>query len=284
MSTAVWFITGASSGFGRLMTEFVLKKGGIVVATLRQPDVLAELKAQYPPENLLILQLDVTKPEEIIDSFAKAEKAFGKIDVVFNNAGYALLAEVEGAPEDKARVMFDVNFWGATNVSKEAVRFFREVNKPAGGRLLNVSSIVGITTVPALGYYNASKHALEGITETLASELDPEWNIKITLVEFGGFETRGRDSLVRAPPHAAYLKPSLASAASRSYLLNKNVRISGDAGKAIAKVYNLAQLEDPPLRLPLGNDAVTGFREKVAKILTDVDKYKSWSEGLAINS
>ncbi|THG96423.1 hypothetical protein EW026_g5403 [Hermanssonia centrifuga] len=283
MSAAVWFITGASSGFGRSMTELVLKEGGIVVATLRQPDILAELKTQYPTDKLL------------------AEKAFGRIDVVFNNAGYGMLAEVEGTPEDKARVMFDVNFWGATNVSREAVRFFREVNKPTGGRLLNVSSVAGIKTVPALGYYTATKHgdryfftgaysvlivvaALEGVTETLASELDPEWNIKITLVEFGGFETKGRDNMVQVPAHAAYLKPSLVSAATRSYLLNTSVRIGGDAVKAIAKVYDLAQLENPPLRLPLGKDTVAGFREKLAKIVADVDRYESWSEGLTADN
>ncbi|PSR71674.1 hypothetical protein PHLCEN_2v12448 [Hermanssonia centrifuga] len=140
------------------MAELVLKNGGIVIATLRKPEVLSDLKAQYPGDRLLVLKLDVTRPHEIVDTFAKAKEAFGRIDVVFNNAGYSVLAEVEGTPEEQARAMFDVNFWGATNVSREAVKFFREVNKPTGGRLINVSSIVGLKVAPALGYYTATKH------------------------------------------------------------------------------------------------------------------------------
>lgn len=139
------------------MTELVLKKGDIAVATLRNPNVLADLVAKHSSEKLLVLKLDVTKPQEIIDAFAEAERKFGHIDVVLNNAGQGVLGEIESVPEDIARKIFDVNFWGATNVSKEAVRFFRDVNKPAGGRLLQVSSLSGIEGQPALGIYVASK-------------------------------------------------------------------------------------------------------------------------------
>ena len=140
------------------MTELVLAKGDIAVATLRNPSALDDLKARYPPDKLLVSRLDVTIPAEITAAFAKAGEVFGKIAVVFNNAGYGVLAEAEGTPEDAARAMFDVNFWGMSNVSREAVKFFRSVN-PAGigGRLFNVSSIAAVKSNPTISYYCASK-------------------------------------------------------------------------------------------------------------------------------
>ncbi len=138
------------------MTECVLKKGDIAVATLRKPEVLASLKKKYPPTQLLVLRLDVSKPDEITAAFAATRSTFGRIDVVFNNAGYPILSEVETEQASEARAMFDVNFWGAVNVSTEAVKFFREVNKPQGGRLLTVSAIVGMAGHPCMGSYGAS--------------------------------------------------------------------------------------------------------------------------------
>lgn len=180
------------------MTELVLANGDIAIATLRKPAVLDELKAKYSPNQLLVVKLDVTKPQEILDAFKAAESAYGRIDIVFNNAGYGALGEVEGTPEDVARAIFDTNFWGAMNVSREAVRFFRDVNKIQGGRLLNISSMAGIGGKPGIGFYSASKNgtccstlasikilnlsallALEGATEALSKELDPKWNIKV---------------------------------------------------------------------------------------------------------
>lgn len=149
------------------MTKTVLENGDIAVATLRKPSVLDDLKAKYPPEKLHIVKLDVTNKEDITAAFKYAEEKLGRIDVVFNNAGQCMIAEVEGTPDDVAKKMFDVNFWGAMNVSKEAVRFFREVNKPQGGRLWNISSIAGIFPFASMGYYSASKH---GIVPEIVSE------------------------------------------------------------------------------------------------------------------
>ena len=139
------------------MVELVLAKGDIAVATLRKPDAIADLAAKYPSDKLLVLKLDVTKPEEIKTAFSSAIMQFVRIDVVFNNAGIGILSEVEGTPDDKARAMSDLNFFGAANVSKEAVRVFRDVNKPQGGRLLQVSSLAGHTPLPAMAYYAATK-------------------------------------------------------------------------------------------------------------------------------
>ena len=151
-------VTGASTGFGRSMTELVLVKGGIAIATLRTPSALDALRAQWPEDKLIVLELDVTKREDINVALEHIKAKVGRIDFVFNNAGYGLMGEVEGTPEDAARAMFEVNFWGAAYVAREAVKFFRDVNQPQGGTLLNVSSYMGLVAQPLMGYYVASKH------------------------------------------------------------------------------------------------------------------------------
>jgi NAD(P)-dependent dehydrogenase (short-subunit alcohol dehydrogenase family) len=141
------------------MTRCALKNGDIAVATLRTPSALDALRTEYPSsDKLLIIKLDVTKPEEISSVFKEVKDKLGKIDYAFNNAGYTVAGEVEGVREADAKAMFEVNFWGAMNVTKEALEFFREVNKPQGGYLLNVSSTTGLVARPPAGWYTASKH------------------------------------------------------------------------------------------------------------------------------
>ena len=147
-------VTGCSSGFGLCITEHALQRGDKVVATLRKPEVLSDLAAKYP-ESLLVLRLDVTKPVEVTTAFTASREKFGRIDVVVNNAGFGVVAEVEGTTDSSARGVFEVNFWGASHVSREAVRFFREENKPRGGRLLQVSSTAGIRSPAGVVYYCA---------------------------------------------------------------------------------------------------------------------------------
>ena len=141
-----------------MCVEYVLGRGDIVVATLRKPEALETLQAQYTSEKLLILHLDVTSRQEIVGGFKVALERFGRIDVVFNNAGYGLIGEAESSSEEATRAVFETNFWGAVNVSNEAIKVFREVNKPPGGRLLNNSSITGLVGYPFTAFYCASKH------------------------------------------------------------------------------------------------------------------------------
>ena len=140
------------------MTELLLDKGEIVVATARSPSDLDDLKANYSASQLHVLKLDVHNLSEVKNAFTEAKKAFGRVDVVFNNAGWAIVGDLEATPEDEARKMFDTNFWSAANISLEAVRFFREENKPCGGLLLTNASQAGLSPVPGFGYYTASKH------------------------------------------------------------------------------------------------------------------------------
>ncbi|KZT71192.1 NAD(P)-binding protein [Daedalea quercina L-15889] len=282
-SPKVWFITGSSSGFGRNMTEFVLENGDIAVATLRKPEVLTDLAANHPPDKLLVLKLDVTKQEEINAAFAAAVKRFGRVDVVFNNAGYAVLGEVEATPEAHVRALFDVNFFGALNVSKEAVRIFRDANKPQGGRLLQMSSTYVYHGAPAMGALSASKGALNGMSESLADELDPDWNIKVTLLEPGVFNTSAIGSVVRVEPPPAYTKPALASMQTRSFFANNTFPpgVPSTSG-AVDAFYKVAALEDPPLHFSLGTDAIATAKKHAIDLLATVEKVSSFSSNLPV--
>lgn len=163
-------VTGSSSGFGKVLTELALSKGDIVVATLRKPEVLKDLQDRTPAEKLLVLKVDVTKEGDVLNAFTQAKEKFGRIDIVINNAGHGMGSFVETNPEDEARSMFEVNFWGATRVNREAVRAFRDSNPPgAGGRLVVISSYTGFAALPSLGYYSATKHGSFAHLITLTS-------------------------------------------------------------------------------------------------------------------
>lgn len=158
--TLIYFpiVTGSSSGFGRETVIQALKSGDKVVATLRKPATLDDLTKKYSADRLRVVKLDVTKPADIDAAFVEAKAAFGRIDIVFNNAGYVAVGENEAFPDDVARPLFEVNFWGAVHVSQRAVRFFREENTPQGGLLLQNSAMVGLAGVPVIGFYSATKH------------------------------------------------------------------------------------------------------------------------------
>ncbi|TFK83918.1 NAD-P-binding protein [Polyporus arcularius HHB13444] len=278
-SSRVWFITGASSGFGRNMAEFVLQKGDNVIATARRPSLLDDLVAQYPTERLLVLSLDVTQQQQVIDAFSRAKASFGRIDVVVNNAGVTNLGELESVAEEKAKIIMDTNFWGAVYVTREAVKVFRESNPPGvGGRLLQISSIAALVGTPGRAFYTASKHALNGLTESVAAEIDPAWNIKITLIEPGSFDTELIRKTTFSNPHPAYDNPDLPFTRLRESWSTRVGR--GDSRKAVQAFYKLADLKDPPLHFIVGVDANEMARKKLADLQASLDLYESWSVGL----
>ncbi|KAI0631261.1 NAD-P-binding protein [Trametes polyzona] len=286
----VWFITGSSSGFGRETVIQALETGDKVVATLRKPSALADLTNKYPTDRLRVIKLDVTQPADIDAAFAQAKAAFGRVDIVFNNAGYFAVGEIEAFTDDVSRPLFEVNFWGAAHVSQRAVRFFREENKPAGGLLLQNSAMVGVAGIPAIGFYSATKHALEGFSEALAKELDPAWNIKVTIIETGAFKTSVFNvdaNMVLLPQHPAYANPSLPVAKYRNAFAGAGKESDtpadltlADASRAVAKLIELSKLSSPPLHFPLGKDSIGLIREKIRTLTEEVDKYESWSDNL----
>ncbi|KAG2149060.1 uncharacterized protein EDB93DRAFT_1320878 [Suillus bovinus] len=257
-SPKVWFITGTSSGFGRSMTEYALNQGDTVVATLRKPQVLSDLAARYSADRLLVLKVDVTKQEDIDEAFARVQSAFGRLDVVFNNAGYGFFTEIEGTPDDKARELFETNFWGATNVSRAAVKFFREVNEPGkGGILLQVSSIAGFHALPGFGYYTASK---------------------ICIIEPGAFHTKGNKEAAVLPHHPAYNDESFPTSKFRQMM--ESAIFKGDPEKLTRTVYAVVQGEKIPERLPMGLDALELLNRRIENLKATVDETKVWSEDL----
>lgn len=149
-------VTGASTGFGRLVTECALENGDSVVATLRRPSMMTDLSTKYPASQLLVLQLDVSDPAAITVAFKQAVATFNRVDVVLNNAGFYVVGEVEGISDKNSRAMFDAMFWGAGNVMKEAIRCFRDINRPMGGQLLNVSSRTALVPQPGSTLYAAA--------------------------------------------------------------------------------------------------------------------------------
>jgi NADP-dependent 3-hydroxy acid dehydrogenase YdfG len=178
----VWFITGTSSGFGRALAEEVLAKGERVVATARKPEVLRDLTQKYP-DTARAVKLDVTNLEEVKSAISEAINEFGRIDVLVNNAGYALVGAIEETSDEQIRQQFDTNLFGVLNVTREALPILRGQKS---GHIVNIGSAVGFVAYPSLGYYSATKFALEGLSEALAAEVAPH-GIKTTIVEPGPF-------------------------------------------------------------------------------------------------
>ncbi|OCH94541.1 NAD(P)-binding protein [Obba rivulosa] len=242
-------------------------RGDNGVATLRGPNVLADRSAKYPSSRLLVLKLDVKNQEEIFVAFAKAREAFGRLDVVFNNAAYTTISEVESAQgnEDAVRDMFEVIFWGAAHITQAAIKFFREVNKPVGGRLLQLFSRAGLQGVPACGFYSATKFAFEGLSE-------------ITIVEPGPSHTTAQANFVIVPQHSAYANAPASAVRAMMDDFSKGVGLD-DPKKAILKFCDLVDVPEPPLRLPIGKPAVESAK-KGEDLIAAVAAYASWSEGL----
>ncbi|KAF7366843.1 NAD(P)-binding protein [Mycena sanguinolenta] len=291
MTSRVWFITGASSGFGHLMAEKALENGERVVATLRKPEVICDLAKKYDElemktqkKQLLVLKLDVTIKEEISAAFIAAKQTFGRIDVVFNNAGYGIISEVEGVTEANARNLFEVNFWGSFNVAKQALEYFRK-NDPVGGLLLNMSSMFGVDAPPGAGFYAATKFAFDAVTDSLAKELDPTWNIKVMIFCPGWFKTNmTMVNAVVEDVHPEYAgKENLGSIQVREVaigLIRGDSPLLQDARKLIDRFWDLSKLEKPPYRVAFGEDAKAAFKARWTTLKSDLEASEEWSKDL----
>lgn len=269
----VWFITGASGGLGKALVEAVLESGECVVATARRVSVLDDLKERYPSSRLLVQQLDVSVNEQIDQAFENLINHFGRVDVVVNNAGYAVLGEVEGIPEEDARKEFDVQFWGPVHISKLTAKTVREVNKPGQGAIIfNVSSAGGYSANPGLAFYSASKFALEGFTESFSKEMLPEWNIKCCILEPGGFETGWSSAILGFETHPAY-----ANNPAHFRNLRTSITMLGDPAKGAKAIVKLSHEPKLPMRMPLGSDSFTIVNAKAHSVIKDAAKFEEIS-------
>lgn len=262
----VWFITGTSSGFGRALAEEVLAKGERVVATARKPEVLQDLIEQYPSAARAV-KLDVTNLEDVKNAISEAVKEFGRIDVLVNNAGYALAGAIEETSNEQVRQQFDTNLFGVLNVTREALPVLR---RQKSGHIVNIGSNVGFSAMPLLGIYSATKFALAGLSEALSGELAP-FGIKTTIVEPGPYSTNGFDSAAFAENSLPGVYPSTAQL-TETFQGFKN--IAGDPVKAVRVIIEAVESDDPPFRLPLGLPAFEAIEAKLEQVKQEISLWR----------
>jgi NAD(P)-dependent dehydrogenase (short-subunit alcohol dehydrogenase family) len=244
----VWLITGASSGFGRSIAEAALAAGDDVVASARRPAALADLVSEHP-DRVLALELDVTDAERIPAAVAEAVQWRGRLDVLVNNAGYALVGAVEENTDDELRGMLEVMFFGAAAVTRAVLPHMRD---RGAGAIVQISSLGGQLSFAGYSAYSAAKFALEGLSEALADEVNP-LGIKVLIVEPGAFRTSLQNGFARSTPLPAYEDTVGATARAAA---SSNGAQPGDPAKAAAAIIAALDADNTPLRLPLGSDAV----------------------------
>jgi NAD(P)-dependent dehydrogenase (short-subunit alcohol dehydrogenase family) len=265
----VWFITGASRGFGALIAEAALAAGDAVVATARDPQtVTARLGAH---ERLLATRLDVTSETEAHEAARQAAKKFGRIDILVNNAGYGLLGAVEEASSAETGKLFGTNVFGLLGVTRAVLPHMR---RQRSGHVINVSSVGGYAGYPGWGIYGATKFAVEGISEALAGEVAP-LGIKVTVVEPGFFRTDFLDdsSLARTAQHIEDYSESVGN--TRAHAADVNHGQRGDPRKLASAFIALVNAKNPPLRLPLGSDTVERIEAKNAFVARELAEWRA---------
>ena len=185
LGNKVWLVTGASTGFGRELVEYLLAQGASVVATARKVEGLKELEARYQ-ESALVRSMDVTDQQQVEAVVSAAVQRFGRVDVLVNNAGYGMVGAVEESAEEEFRPMFETNVFGLIRVTQAVLP---QMRMQGSGHIVNLSSIGGLVATPGFGLYNATKFAVEGLSEALAQEVKP-LGISVTIVEPGPFRTK----------------------------------------------------------------------------------------------
>ncbi|MFC0776259.1 SDR family NAD(P)-dependent oxidoreductase [Terrimonas alba] len=258
-------ITGASRGFGRIWAEAFLQRGDNVIATARNTKALEGLVKKYG-DAVLALQLDVTNRAQSVAVVKQAHEHFGRLDVVINNAGYGLFGTIEETTEQEARSQVEANVFGLLWVTQAVLPIMRQQGH---GHIIQVSSVLGIATLPTLGIYNASKFAVEGLSETLAAEVK-DFGINITLVEPNGFATDwGGTSAVHAQPIEAY------SRVKEAFQQGLTEDIFGKPEATTEAILKLVDSPNPPLRLFLGKVALPWVKQVYTERLAE---WESWND------
>ncbi len=272
-TSRTWFITGASTGFGRILAEEVLKGGGKVVATARKLDKIADLEEKYPGK-ARAFALDVTDPAQILSIVAQTLTTFGPVDVLVNNAGYGLAGGIEEASEEEFMPVFETNLFGLIRVTRAFLPHFRNQRS---GNIINLSSIGGLTGLPGWGYYNASKFAVEGFSEALAIELAP-LGVHVTIVEPGPFRTDflGRSGVEAKERIADY---DATAGKTRQYFHDQAGKQPGDPLRAVHAIIQAAESPQPPLHLLLGALALQRMRGKLDQWKSEMDAWQSTTLG-----
>lgn len=264
----VWFITGASRGFGRIWADAALKRGDKVAATARNLESIADLSEKYG-ENVLTLALDVTRPEQVKTAVEQAHVHFGHLDIVFNNAGYSLVGTIEEASADDIRAQYETNIIGPVSVIQAALPLLR---KQGGGHIIGTSSNVGHVTLPVIGYYCSSKWAFEAIHESLSVEVK-QFGINVTIIEPGAYATEfgSQESLKFAPGLDVYAD------FKAQFFGSLGTMERGDPEATPEALFAVVDSANPPLRFFLGNQALPWVRAAYADRLATWEAWENVS-------
>ena len=269
----VWLITGCSTGFGRELAKHVLESGNKAAVTARKPEDIQDI-VDGNKENAIALKLDVTKEDEIKAAVADTIAKFGRIDVLVNNAGIGYFGAVEESEDEAVRKMFEINVFGLARMIQEVLPVMR---KQKSGHIVNIASIGGLRSFPAVGFYNATKYAVDGLSEALAKET-AHLGIKVTIVCPSGFRTdwAGRsaeDSPIKIEDYAT------TAGQNKSSIRGNSGSQAGDPVRAAKAIVKAVDAEHPPLRLLLGVAALTGARAKLEELKEDFDAWEETTIG-----
>ncbi|MEJ2864136.1 SDR family NAD(P)-dependent oxidoreductase [Actinomycetospora flava] len=273
----VWLVTGASSGFGRAITEAAVAAGDTVVAAARRTDALAGL-ADAHPDRVEPLALDVTGPSaDLTAAVDDVVARHGRLDVLVNNAGRTQVGALEETTDDELRALFDLHVMGPAFLTRAALPHFRA---QGSGAVVQMSSVGGQVCVPGFGVYCATKFALEGLTETVAQECP---HVRFLVVEPGAFRTElfRPGAAVMSTPMAAYEDTV---GPTRAFVTGGDGTQPGDPAKAATAILTALAADDAPLRLPLGRDAVAGIRTRLAGLADDLERWEPLSVGTDVSA
>ncbi|GAB4106781.1 SDR family NAD(P)-dependent oxidoreductase [Micromonospora taraxaci] len=273
----VWLITGCTRGLGRALAEAVLADGDQLVATARNPSQLNALSDQYG-DQVQPIALDVTDPAAARDAVRTAVDGFGRLDVLVNNAGYADVAAIEDISEEDFRAQIDANFYGVVNLSRAALPTMREQGR---GHIVQISSVGSRVASTGLGAYQAAKWAVSGFSGVLAREV-AAFGIRITSVEPGGLRTDWAGSSMSELPISEPYRPVIDPAVQR--LRRGSGNQPGDPVRAAQAIIRITTVDDPPLRLLLGTDAVAAASAAAEALATSDARWRSLSESVAFDA
>lgn len=262
----VWFITGSSSGLGRILTEAILLKGEIVVATARTPSKLQDLINKYQ-EQILVLELDVTNQGQIQKAVSDAISKFGRIDVLVNNAGFGITGATEAFTHEQVQSQFIANLLAPVEICRAVLPYMR---KQKSGRILNLSSVGGLVASIGLSIYQSAKFGLVGFSEALAKETAP-LGIKVTSVEPGGMGTNWAGPSMSFAPHVPGYESTVDSRVE--FFKSGNFIPKSDPDKVAQVLIELVDNPTPPIHLVLGSDAV-GILNQAESLRKE--EYEKW--------
>jgi short-subunit dehydrogenase len=263
----IWLVTGISSGIGKALAEYILSTDDFMVGTFRKKDQVENFNLQNTGNGKAYL-LDLANPDQIIKTAETIKEELGRVDILVNNAGTGFIGSIEETSAEEARMVMEINFFAPLVFTKAILPLMRQQKS---GHIIQISSHGGVKAFGGFGLYNASKFALEGFSEALAQELAP-LGIALTLVEPGPFRTHfaNKNSLIEASQKIEDYENT--AGAFRAMLKGVDGKQEGDPKKAAQIIYDLANNDNPPLRLPLGKVPLKTIQAKIDSLQSDLDQ------------